>query len=48
MIYQFLRDFVSEVIIFTFTFSVPLQEQRSKTLSPANIAQKNFSALSSL
>ena len=48
MIYQFLRDFVSEVMIFTFSFFVPLQEQWSKTQSPANIAQKNFAALSSL
>ena len=48
MVDQFLRDFVSEVITFAFTFFVPLQEQWSKTLSPANIAQKNSAALSSL
>ena len=42
MIYQFLRNYVSEVFTFTFTFFVPLQEQWSKTLSPANIAQKRF------
>ena len=48
MIYQFLRDFFSEVIIFRLTFFVPLQEQWSKTLLPANIAQKNVAALSSL
>ena len=40
MVYQFLRDFVSEVILFTFTFFVPPQEQRSNMLSLANIAQK--------
>ena len=40
--------FVFEVIVFTFTFFVPLREQWSKTLSPANIAQKNFALLSSL
>ena len=48
MAFQFLRDFVSDVIIFTLPFFVPLQEQWSKTLSPANIAQKNFAVMSSL
>ena len=48
MVYQFLRYYVPEVITFTFTFFVPLQEQWSKTLLPANIAQKNSAALSSL
>ena len=48
MVYQFLRNFVFEVINVTFTFFVPLQAQWSETLSPANIAQKNFAALSSL
>ena len=47
-VYQFLRDSVFEVIIFTFAFFVPLREQWSKTLSPANSVQKNFAALSSL
>ena len=45
---QFLRYFVSEAIIFTFTFFVPLQKQWSKTLSPANIEQKDVAALCSL
>ena len=47
MVCRFLRDYVFEVITFTFTFFVPLQEQWSKTLSPANIEQKNFAILSS-